>query len=307
MKKIKFIIILLFFLVFISGCSTKRDDSIKIISTVFPGYDFVRAIIGQDSDIQNIMLLSPGEDIHHFEPTPKDIININNCDLFIYVGGESDSWVDEILKDLDSDVKVIKMIDIVDLYDEDIVEGMESINDEDREYDEHVWTNPYNASKIIDEIYSKIALIDSSNEGKYLENKNNYVKELESIDDDFFDIVKNGKRDEIIFGDRFPLRYFVERYNLKYYAAFPGCSHDTEASAKTISFLINKVKEDKIPVIFTTELSNKKLASTISEETNSSVLEFHSCHNVSKNDFDDGVTYVDLMKRNIDVLKKALS
>lgn len=305
MKRIKIVIILLFILL-LCGCDIKKDNSIKVISTIFPGYDFTRAIIGDDSSIQNIMLLSPGDDIHHFEPTPKDIININNCDLFIYTGGESDSWVDEIIKDLDSNVKVIKMIDVVELYNEELVEGMDG-EDEDDQYDEHVWTNPYNASKILDEIYSQIILIDPVNKNKYLENKNNYSSELEKLDNEFFEIVKNSKRDEIVFGDRFPLRYFVERYNLRYYAAFPGCSHDTEASAKTISFLINKVKSDEIPVIFTTELSSKKLATIISEETNASVLEFNSCHNVSKDDFNDGITYVDLMKKNIDVLKKALS
>jgi zinc transport system substrate-binding protein len=231
--------------------------------------------------------------------------------MFIYVGGESDEWINDVLKDIDaSSTKLIKLVDLVDLKEEEIVEGMEAEEEEDEEeeeYDEHVWTSPINMITMINNIKDDVINLDSSNKNKINTNASNYIKELETIDSKIKEVVKTAKRKELIFGDRFPIRYFVEEYGLSYYAAFPGCSEQTEASAKTITFLINKVKQDNIPVIFHIELSNGNIAKTIADETGAKVLEFKTAHNISQDDFDAGITYVDIMKSNIEVLKEAIN
>lgn len=286
----------------ITGCG-KSSNNITIVSTSFPGYDIARAIT-KNSDIEVSMLLKPGAEMHDYEPTPKDIVDIKNSSLFIYVGGESDSWVDKIVSNLDlSKTSVIKLMDLVDLKEEELKEGMDG-EDED-EYDEHIWTSPINAITITNKLKEEIIKID--NKEIYEKNSNEYVNKLKEIDNEFRTIVDNSKRKEIIFGDRFPFRYFTDEYNLDYYAAFKGCSDATEASAKTISFLINKVKSDNIPVIFKTELSSGKIANTISKETGAKVLEFNSAHNISKSDFHAGVTMVDIMEKNVSALKEALN
>lgn len=304
----KFLLIICLFVVSLTGCSKdNKSDKLTIISTNFVGYDFARAIVG-DNDADISMLLKPGSEIHDYEPTPKDIINIKNSDIFIYVGGESDEWIDDIIDSIDlNKTKVIKMMDFVDLVYEEDVEGMEVEDEEEEEYDEHIWTSPINAIKIVEALSSKIIDSDNDNKSSYEENTNKYVDELKNIDSKFQDVVENSKRHELIFGDRFPLRYFVDEYDLSYYAAFPGCSSATEASAKTISFLVNKVKSDSIPVVLKIELSSGKIAKAISDETGAKVLEFNAAHNISKSDFDAGITYVDIMNKNIEVLKEALN
>ena len=302
MKKFLLILTLLFL---ITGCSNQRNDGITIVTTNFPCYDFVRAIV-KNSKINVEMLLKPGSEIHDFEPTPQDIIKIKDSKIFVYVGGESDSWVNDILINIDS-TKTIKLMDLVNTYEEEIVDGMEENKSEDVEFDEHVWTSPVNVIEIIKKLTDEIILIDESSKELYESNRDIYIEELEKIDAEIKNVVANAKRKEIIFGDRFPFRYFIEEYGLTYYAAFPGCSEASEASAKTISFLINKVKEDKIPVVFHIELSNKKIAEAISKESGAKILEFNSAHNILKNDFDSGITYVDIMKNNIIALKEALN
>lgn len=312
MKKI-FTILLVFISILLVGCGRNTNKTkYNIISTSFPGYDFARAIIKDVDDISVDMLLKPGSETHDFEPTPQDIIDIKNSDIFIYVGGESDEWIDDVLKDIDvSKTVVIKLMDVVDLYEEELTEGMEEEeeeHDEDEvEYDEHIWTSPVNAVKMINNIKEEIIKIDSNNKEQYEKNANSYISELNDIDTEIRDVVNNSKRKDLVFGDRFPLRYFVEEYGLTYHAAFPGCSEQTEASAKTITYLINYVKDNKIPVVFHIELSNGKIADTIAKETGAKVLEFNAVHNISKSDFDKGLTYVDYMKKNIEVLKTALN
>ena len=313
MKKIlKIMVVTLILVVSLTGCSqsNKDNDKLTIISTSFPGYDFARAITKDSDNVSVKMLLKPGVESHEFEPTPQDIIDIKNSDIFIYVGGDSDEWISDVLDDIDTDkTKIIKLMDLVDLKEEEIVDGMEDDEEEeeDVEYDEHVWTSPINAIKIINNLKDEIISLDNSNSEIYEKNASNYINELKDIDTQIRDIVDSSKRKEIIFGDRFPLSYFVDEYGLTYYAAFPGCSDANEASAKTISFLIDKVKEDNIPVIFHIELSNGKIASAIADETKVKVLEFNSAHNISQKDFDAEVTYVDIMKNNVKVLKEALN
>ena len=308
MKKIKTILLLLIIILLVGCTKTNEEKKINIIATSFPGYDFARAITKNVEDVNVTMLLKPGTEMHDFEPTPKEIINIEKSDMFIYVGGESDEWVEKILKKINpKKTKVIKLMDQVEIKIEENVEGMEDEHENEKEYDEHVWTSPINAIKIIENIEKVIENIDKANKVQYEVNASEYINKLNDIDKLIRQIVDNSKRNEIIFGDRFPLRYFTDEYNLKYYAAFKGCSEQTEASAKTIAFLINKVKEDDIPAVFHIELSNKTLVEEISKQTKAKVLEFHSAHNISKEDFKKGITYIDIMNKNAKALKEALN
>lgn len=299
-----------------SGVSdtTSTANKISVVTTIFPAFDFVREIAGTD-DINLKMLLKPGSEAHSYEPTPQDIITIQNCDIFIYVGGESDEWVKSILSATTekSNIKMISMMDCVDKAEEEIIDGMQ---DEDEhkhddtyipEYDEHVWTSIKNAIKITNKIKEVLIEVDSDKNEIYIGKSKDYIGKLNQIDSEFEEIVKTGKRDTIVFGDRFPFRYFADDYGLKYYAAFPGCSSETEASAKTVSFLINKVNDEEIPVVMYPELSNKKIAMTICESTNAKPMQFNSCHNLTNDSFNAGASYISMMQENIETLKEALN
>ncbi len=285
----------------------KNDGKISVVTTIFPQYDFVKQIAGDNVNVS--MLLSPGAESHSYEPTPQDIIKIQESDLFIYVGGEGDVWVDTIIESMDKPLNSLTLMSCVDAVEEEIVEGMQAEEEESEEpeLDEHVWTSPKNAVKMVNAISDQLCKLDSEHSEVYKENTNGYVKKLQDLDKRFEDIVANGKRDTVVFGDRFPFRYFADAYKIKYFAAFPGCSTDTEPSAATIAFLIDKVKDEKIPAVFNIEFSNKKVAATISEATGAKMLELHSCHNVTSDDFKSGVTYYDLMSKNADALEEALS
>ena len=287
----------------------RSDRKISIVATIFPGYDFARNIADENAEIT--MLLKPGTESHNYDPTPQDIIKIQDADLFIYVGGESDQWVDEILNSSSKKPKkVISMMDCVEKLEEEIVEGMQAEEDPDSdevEYDEHVWTSPKNAIIISKRISSELKELDSSNAEAYEKRTNQYSKRLSAIDDEIRKTTETSERKMIVFGDRFPFKYLADEYGLNYYAAFPGCSSETEPSAKTVAFLIDKVRDEKIPVVFSIEFSNGKIADTICESTGAKKLTLNSCHNVTQKQFDDGVTYYDLMKENTEKLREALS
>jgi zinc transport system substrate-binding protein len=294
---------------FFAGCADKSESDntkINIVSTIFPSYDYAKQICGNAATVE--MLLLPGAESHSYEPSAQDIIKIQNCDLFIYVGGESDTWVDDILSSLDTPVKTIKMMDCVTVVDEQTVNGMQEENEDEHEneYDEHVWTSPKNAILITKTITDAICEIDTENAEVYRQNSSDYVAQLEELDKEFADFFATVTNKTLIFGDRFPLQYFVDEYNLNYYAAFPGCSNETEASAATIAFLIDKVKEDHISTIFYIEFSSHKIADSIAEATNTKTALFHSCHNVSQQDLNNGATYLSLMKQNLITLKEAM-
>ncbi len=304
----------------------------SVVSTSFPGYDFARAVT-KNTNISTKMLVKPGAETHTYEPTPQDIIDIKNADMFIYVGGDSDTWVKKILKDVDTKkTHVVKLVDLVSTVEEEIVEGMEDGDEHDHEHDhdhshshehdhdhdhkhdhdeeeegpeidEHVWTSPKKAMEIVKKIAKVASEIDAAEETKINDNAEKYVAEIAQVDKDLHQAI-DGKISEIVVADRFPFRYFADEFGLKYAAAFSGCSEQTEASAKTISFLINKVKQDKVKKIYKIELSNGKIAETVSKDTGAEVLELHSAHNVTADDFSKGVTYVDLMKRNLLALSK---
>lgn len=314
MKKLASVIIASLML---CACSTApetgENDKVKVIATIFPQYDFARAVGGENIDLK--LLLAPGADIHSYEPSPQDIIEINSCDIFIYTGGESDSWVDGILgNSTNPDMQVISLMDCVDTVSEETVDGMQHEHDEhceenhghsEEEYDEHVWTSPKNAVLIVNEIKNALCVADSENSDVYKANADAYAEKLDALDAAFAETAAAAQNKTMVFGDRFPFRYFADAYGIDYYAAFPGCSTETSASASTISFLIDKVNEEKIPVVFSIELSSGQIADTICEATGAERMTFHSCHNLTAEDFKSGKTYVDFMNENAEALKKA--
>ncbi len=313
MRKLISIILVIIMIAFcFVGCKSQDvnedEGKLKIVTTIFPPYDFAEQIGGEYVSVS--MLLKPGMESHTFDPTPQDIIRVQDADLFIYTGGESDEWVNDLLESDDKKPRrVIVMMDCVDTVQEDIVDGMTQHEEEsdEIEYDEHVWTSPKNASKIAQKIAQQLKELDADHKNEYEKNYVEYAKKLNVLDNDIREVVENGKNKMMIFADRFPFRYFADEYNLAYFAAFPGCTADMEPSASTVSFLIKKVKEKNIPVVFTIEFSNGKIADTICEATGAKKLEMNSCHNLSQKMFDKGETYISVMQKNLKNLKEALS
>ncbi|GMO14202.1 MAG: metal ABC transporter substrate-binding protein [Treponemataceae bacterium] len=295
-----------------SGSADSASDSGKltIISSIFPSYDFARQIAGERAVVT--MLLPPAAESHSYEPTPRDIIAVQRCDLFIYTGGESDAWIDDVLSTVQSPKLVtLKMMDAVTVVTEEIVEGMQEEDAEDgeieeAEYDEHVWTSVRNAKLIVLAITEELCRLDAEGSEYYRERSRNYCDSLDALDASFRAAVAAGSRNTLIFGDRFPFRYLADDYNLNYFAAFPGCSTETEPSAATVAFLINKVKAEHIPVVFFIELSNERMADAICEATGAQKLLLHACHNISKKDFENGITYLTLQTQNVENLRVAL-
>ncbi|MDR3303643.1 MAG: metal ABC transporter substrate-binding protein [Treponema sp.] len=283
------------------------DKRLSVVSTIFPPFDFVREIAGER--VSRFMLVPPGVESHSFEPTPRDIIRIQNCDVFIYVGGESDVWVERVLSSMDtSKMQIISLMDCVTVVEEELVEGMEEEEgeEEEAEYDEHVWTAPRNAQLIVRKISDALCAADTGNAEAYRANTAAYLAKLDALDAAFQEVVANGSRHTIVFGDRFPFRYLADAYNLSYFAAFPGCSTETEPSAATLRFLIDKVRAEHIPVIFHIELSNERMADMISEETGAKKLLLHAGHNLSKRELEQGRSYLDIMNQNALNLREAL-
>lgn len=333
MKKIVMaILIILLMTAGLTACGSKEEEvqstasneaAVKVITTIFPQYDFTKQIAGEKAEVTKI--LKAGVESHSYEPTPQDIKAIQNADLFIYVGGENDVWVDDILDSMgDDQPEVLKLLDCVSTVEEEVVEGMEAEAHEhehaegeteeheheheegEAEIDEHVWTSPVNAIEIVTAITAKLCELDQENSALYQENSQKYIKELEGLDASFREIVDNGSRKTLLFGDRFPFRYFADEYGLDYYAAFTGCSTETEASAATVAFLTDKVKEEELPVVFIIELSNGKIAESICEATGAQKLTLYSCHNLTKDEMENGETYLSMMKKNVESLRIAL-
>ena len=312
-KTTAFIIVLLLF--FLCACTDAEEigadyGRLSIVCSDFPAYDLTREICGEKANVH--LLIKPGAELHSFEPTPKDIIRIQNCDLFICNGGESEEWIEELL-DADElrEVNIIRMMDCVETVEEEITDGMyvrgeEEEEEEEPELDEHVWTSPLNAVKIVSEICKAVCGIDSDNARYYTVCTEAYISQLTELDAAFRAAVKNAARDTLIFADRFPMRYFTLEYGLEYYAAFPGCSTETEASAKTVAFLIDRVRESKTPAVLYLEFSNEKMADIICEDTGCKKLPFFSAHNITAEQFESGCGYLELMYQNLSSLKEAL-
>lgn len=345
-----------------AGCgkTTEKEDNyrLKIVTSLFPYYDMARAVIGDVKGIDLKMTVTPGQDSHSFEPTPSDVIQMENADVLIYNGGSLETWIDTLLDSLNNKNQIqMKMMDYVDVLNEEIVEGMDtrfeehdhdehshkednhnkenhkedshseenhkednhsedSSNDsefhnedseeEHEETDEHIWTSPVNEIIMTEKICETLSKALPEEKENFQKNAENYISQLKELDNEFRTIVENAKINEIIFADKFPLQYFAKEYGLKYYAAFPGCGSDMEPSAKTIAFLVDRIKEDNIKAVFYLELSSHIVADAIETDTGAKPLQFNSCHNITQKQFDSGVTYVDLMKENVNNLKIAL-
>ncbi len=306
----------------LAGCGRRADTTdngkLNVVCTLFPYYDFVRQIGGDAVSAQ--LLVPAGRETHSFEPTPLDVIAMSRADVFIWNGGESELWVEDVLDAAGEDIPYrLAMMEQVETYREEYAEGMQGGHDhdhddhlhdgheEDIEYDEHIWTSPVNAMALCRAICGTLCQADPDNADGYRARLENYLLELQALDETFRDIVDGTARRLVVFGDRFPLLYFCREYGLDYRAAFHGCAGDTEPSLSTLKYLIDLVDGQDIPVVYTIELSSQKVAQAIAETTGAQVRTFHSCQTVSRAEFDGGATYISLMSANAAVLKEGLS
>ena len=277
-------------------------------------------ILGDKAEHAEVtMLLDNGVDLHSYQPTADDIIKISDCDLFLYVGGESDGWVEDALKEAtNKEMQIINLLDVLgeQVKEEEVVEGMEGEEDEEAdeeegpEYDEHVWLSLKNAETLCNAITDALEEIDPANKDAYATNAASYLEKLAALDGEYQTVVDNAARKTVLFGDRFPFRYLVDDYGLSYYAAFAGCSAETEASFETISFLAGKVDELRLPCVLTIEGAQHKIAETIVQNTaekNQSILTLDSMQSTTSTDVANGTTYLSVMESNLDVLKQALN
>ena len=298
-----------------SQTEAPAHTKISIVTTIFPEYDWVREILGDKADSAEItMLLDKGVDLHSYQPTADDIIRISDCDLFVYVGGESDEWVEDALKSAaNRDRKVIHLLEVLgdSAKEEETVEGMqeEEEDHEEKEYDEHVWLSLKNAKTLVGAISAALQELDPDNKDTYAANADAYGQKLSALDAEYQKAVSAGTYKTLLFGDRFPFRYLVDDYGLSYYAAFAGCSAESEASFETVSFLARKVDEGKLPCVLTIEGKNHKIAETVVQNTagkNQKILTMDSMQSTTSRDVAGGTTYLSLMEKNLDVLKEAL-
>lgn len=291
----------------------------SIVCTIFPEYDWVREILGPDQETFDLtMLLDSGTDLHSYQPTAEDILKISACDLLVYVGGESDAWVADALKETaNPDQKVINLLDVLggSIKVEEVREGMEAEEDaekggeEEPEYDEHVWLSLRNAQTLTKALCAAIVELDPEHGDRYQANCDSYCRELSALDAEYQKTAGDSATKTLLFGDRFPFRYLVDDYGLDYYAAFAGCSAETEASFETVVFLANKVDELGLHSVFTLENSDRKIAQTIinnTKEKNQSILALNSMQSTTAEDVEQGVTYRSIMEQNLETLKQGL-
>lgn len=306
------------------GCSSapaKDEGKLNIVTTIFPEYDWVSNITSGAEDVNITLLLENGADLHSYQPTAEDIVKISSCDVFIYVGGESDKWVDDALKGAaNKEMTVINLLDILGTKakEEETVEGMQAEHEEkdgieeteeEVELDEHVWLSLKNASMLCGKISDKLSEKDAKNKELYSKNTENYLKKLNELDARYKAVRDSAKYDTLIFADRFPFRYLIDDYNLKYYAAFSGCSAESEASFETVAFLAKKLDELKLPALMKIDGSDGKIANTVlqtSNQKNAQILELDSMQSVNKKDIEEGKTYLSIMESNLAVFTQAV-
>ncbi|WBB38826.1 metal ABC transporter substrate-binding protein [Parvimonas micra] len=326
--------------ILITGCTAKTEKKdkgdntkgkLKIVTTIFPEYDITRAIAKDKVDLE--LMIKPGVDVHSFTPTPQDIKTVQNSDIFVYGGTEHDKWVENLTKSIDmKNKKVVKLVDGIQQLEEESVDGMKhehhhhdkkedqhnhdhkhekedehNHKGEEKELDPHYWTSPKNAIQMVKTITNALVEKDPDNAEFYKENAENYIKQLEGVDKELHDVVDNAKIKKVVIADRFPFRYLFKDLGLEYRALFSGCSVESTASAGQIKKMVDYVKENKIPVVYHIEMGKGELAETVAKNSGAKVKLLHSIHTVTKEDFDKGITYIDLMKQNVEALKEGLN
>lgn len=297
-----------------------QAEKLQIVTTIFPEYDWVKEILGDEAENAELtLLLDNGVDLHSYQPTAEDILKISTCDMFLYVGGESDEWVEDALKEATNpNMKVINLLEVLgdSVKEEEVVEGMEAEEEEESEegegpeYDEHVWLSLKNAQILCSAIADTLSEVDSGNKETYQANAKAYNEKLSALDAQYQEAVNAASVKTVLFGDRFPFRYLVDDYGLSYYAAFVGCSAESEASFETITFLAGKVDELELHTILTIENSNQKIAETIIQNTQTKdqqILTMDSMQSTTSDDIADGASYLSIMESNLSVLKDALN
>ena len=316
MKKTVSLIMIIAMLLLLCACTNteNKKDGISIVCTAFPQYDYIKNIIGSDDGLT--LLLDDGADLHSYEPTAQDIIKIGSADLFVCVGGASDVWVEGAIHSANNpELQTIALMDIVDTYEQEYVAGMQhesgehihAHNGDHSEEDEHIWLSIRNAAEITDYLCGIISKIDPDNSSLYRVNADKYIAELNALDAEYTAIAENSARKIILLADRFPFRYLVEDYGITYFAAFAGCSSESEASFDTMAFLIDKTNELQLPYILTIEGSDGSIAKMICEETDAESLTLDSCQSVSSADIEQGASYLGIMKSNLEILREALN
>ncbi len=291
------------------------DDKISVVTTIFPIYDWVRQVAGDNlSNIDLTMLLDNGVDLHSYQPTAQDIMKVSNADLFIYVGGESDEWVEDVLEAApNADFRAINLVEAMgeDIKMEEMVEGMEHAEEEDEEEaDEHVWLSLHNAEKLVKVIADVLAEIDGEHADTYLNNAKEYEKKLSALDERYKETISSAAFDTLLFADRFPFRYLTDDYDLKYYAAFSGCSAESEASFDTVAFLIGKLNELALPAVIRLEDGRINIADTIIRDSatkDQRIVILHSMQQITGEDVRTGISYLSVMEDNLNALREALN
>ncbi|MBR5922367.1 MAG: zinc ABC transporter substrate-binding protein [Clostridia bacterium] len=315
MKRISALVICFVLMFTMSACGVGKNSKIQIVTTIFPVYDWVREIVGDNDNIEITMLIDSGADLHSFQPTTDDIINMTTCDMFVYVGGESDKWAEDALKEKQNkDMVIINLLDALEdgKKEEEIKEGMEAeeTEEEEIEYDEHIWLSLKNAKILCGAISDGLSKADKENADNYKKNAESYLQKLDKLDGEYEQVVSAAKNKTLVFGDRFPFRYMTDDYGIDYYAAFVGCSADSEASFKTIIFLAEKLDALNLGYIIKIEGSKSDIANSVIENSkskNAEILTLDSMQSVTAEKVKDGATYIGICEKNLEVLKKALN
>ncbi len=307
MKNKKIILLLLIFICGIIGCNSNNEsEKLSIVTTIYPQYDWICQILGDETkNIDISMLLDSGVDLHNYQPTSKDIITISNCDMFVYVGGESDAWIDDVLAQTKNNDMII--VNLFEVLEDDLITVKH--HDED-EYDEHIWLSIKNAKKICQYLTEKIQILDKQNVEKYENNLNSYLEKLDTLDKEYQNVISNASLNAVVFADRFPFIYLANDYGLNYYAAFTGCSAEAEVSFETIISLANTVDDLNIKNIFVIDGSDGSIATTVINSTKTkdqTILKINSLQSMSKNEIASGKTYLSVMRENLDILSIALN
>lgn len=296
-----------------SSTPLQQGKELSVVCSIFPQYDFCREIMGKDASIE--LLLKTKVDMHNYKPSAEDILKIKNCDLFIDIGGESDEWAKDVISSAENKkLSVLSLIDLVEAKEEETLEGMEKEEhthgedeeEHEHEKDEHVWTSLKNAEKIVRAIADKLCSLDKINAEKYQKNAKAYIEKLSTLEKQYAEVVKNAKRSTLVFADRFPFRYLADDYSLECFAAFSGCSAETQASFETIAFLSEKVKEKELPYVLVIDGSDGSVAKTVAAQSGAKIRTLDSCQSVSDDEIKNGKSYLSIMTNNLEVLKEVL-